>query len=194
MNKYSLILGLFFLQGCSQQPYFGKLEYLGKFPSNLSEVSGIDRDSNGNLWAIEDNGNKDILYQITPEGKAVKKLRIENAKNGDWEDLSISTTGTVYIGDFGNNANDRKDLRVYRIPKQELKKKSPKAETGSTLSNPWLLQSPADKRRLFFSLLASNTNVAAMQLLGCVHRDSGIEGGYFRVLKGTKKPAELDRS
>jgi len=128
MNKYSIILGLFFLQGCSQQPYFGKLEYLGKFPSNLSEVSGIDRDGIGNLWAIEDNGNKDILYQITPEGKPVKKLRIENAKNRDWEDLSISSTGTVYIGDFGNNANDRKDLRVYRIPRQELKKKSPKAE------------------------------------------------------------------
>lgn len=128
MNKYSLILGLVFLQGCSQQPYFGKLEFLGTFPSNLSEVSGLDQDGSGNLWAIEDNGNKDVLYQIDMEGQPIKKLRIENAKNRDWEDLAISKQGTVYIGDFGNNANQRKDLLVYRIPKDELKKKTPKAE------------------------------------------------------------------
>ncbi len=128
MNKWAFYTGLLLMmQSCAQQAYFGKLEYLGRFPSQLSEISGIDMDKEGKLWAIEDNGNKDVLYQLDLKGNPVKKLKIENAKNGDWEDLTISREGTVYIGDFGNNHNDRKDLVIYRIPKEQLDKKTPKA-------------------------------------------------------------------
>ena len=110
MNKWFFFTGLFLImQACAQQPYFGKLDFVGRFPSQLSEVSGIDIDELGRLWAIEDNGNKDVLYQLDLKGNPVKKLKIENAKNGDWEDLAISQNGTVYIGDFGNNKNNRKD-------------------------------------------------------------------------------------
>jgi hypothetical protein len=116
-----------FLQACSQEPYFGKLDYLGQFPAKLSEVSGIDKDKNGNLWVIEDNGNKDRIYQVDQTARIIKELKIEGSKNEDWEDLTIAKNGNVYIGDFGNNNNARKDLVIYRIPKDELKKKTPKA-------------------------------------------------------------------
>ena len=128
MSRHCFLLLFVFLQACSQQPYFGKLDFLGKFPSNLSEVSGIDKDVNGNLWVIEDNGNKDVLYQINLNAQVTKKLRIENAKNEDWEDLAIAKDGTVVIGDFGNNRNERENLVIYRIPRSELDKKTPKAE------------------------------------------------------------------
>ncbi|MEM1258968.1 MAG: hypothetical protein AAGC45_01995 [Bacteroidota bacterium] len=129
MNKWIFFAGfLLIMQACAQQPYFGKLDHLGRFPLQLSEVSGIDTDKTGKLWAIEDNGNKDVLYQLDFNANPVKKLKIENAKNGDWEDLTISQDGTIYIGDFGNNDNRRKDLVIYRIPQKQLDKKTPKAE------------------------------------------------------------------
>ena len=149
MSKYSLLFMFIFLQACAQQAYFGKLDFLGRFPSNLSEVSGIDEDKNGNLWVIEDNGNKDVLYQINLKGQPTKKLRIDNAKNHDWEDLAISQDGTFYIGDFGNNSNTRKDLVIYKIPQDQLTKKSPKAEKIK-FSYPEQKKFPPKKSELLF--------------------------------------------
>lgn len=150
MNKWSFLLGFTaVLQGCSQQPYFGKLDYLGRFPSNLSEISGIDIDRTKGLWAIEDNGNKDVLYQIDFEGNPIKKLKIEDAKNEDWEDLTIAQDGTIFIGDFGNNNNNRKDLVIYRISKGQLDKKTPKAEKIK-FSYPQQKDFPPKKRDLLF--------------------------------------------
>ncbi|MGD1945801.1 MAG: hypothetical protein ACFB0A_05980 [Croceivirga sp.] len=129
MNRYSFLLGfVVMLQACSQQPYFGKLDYLGSLPSNLSEISGIDVDYKEHLWGIEDNGNKDVLYQLNLKGNLIKKLKIENAKNTDWEDLTIAQNGTLYIGDFGNNDNNRDNLIIYSISKNQLTKKTPKAK------------------------------------------------------------------
>ncbi len=150
MNRFSLFfLMVMVIQGCAQPPWYGNLEFLGRFPSNLSEVSGIDRDNNGNLWVIEDNGNKDKLYQIDKNARLVKGLRIDNAKNEDWEDLSIANDGTVYIGDFGNNSNTRKDLVIYKIPKAELGKKTPKAEKIK-FSYPQQTKFPPKKKNLLF--------------------------------------------
>lgn len=128
MNRYYLLLSFVFLQGCAQEGYFGKLNYLGRFPSNLSEVSGIEIDSAQQLWVIEDNGNKDVLYEIDSTAKPLRKLKIENAKNNDWEDLAISKNGTLYIGDFGNNSNSRKNLVIYKITQNQLNKKTPEAK------------------------------------------------------------------
>ena len=149
MNRFCVLLGFIFLQACAQQPYFGKLDYLGHFPSYLSEVSGIDVDPSGNLWVIEDNGNKDVLYQIDFNGNPIKKLKIEDAKNEDWEDLAIAQDGTVYIGDFGNNDNHRNDLVIYRIPKNQLSKKTPKAKKIK-FSYPEQKAFPPKKNELLF--------------------------------------------
>ncbi|MEN1784378.1 MAG: hypothetical protein AAGF77_04485 [Bacteroidota bacterium] len=123
-----LLASVLVFQACAQQPYYGDLTYLGTFPSKLSEVSGIDTDAQGRIWAIEDNGNKDRMYQVGKTAQIIKVLSIENAKNDDWEDLTISKEGTVYIGDFGNNDNDRKNLVIYKIDPEELLKKTPKAK------------------------------------------------------------------
>lgn len=149
MNRFCVLWGFIFLQACAQQPYYGKLDYLGHFPSNLSEVSGLDIDRSGNLWAIEDNGNKDVLYQVDFKGNPIKKLKIEDAKNKDWEDLAIAQDGTIFIGDFGNNHNDRKDLVIHRIPKEQMTKKTPKAEEIA-FSYPQQEDFPPKKKDLLF--------------------------------------------
>ena len=149
MNIKYLIIALIVLQSCAQKPWYGDLTFLGRFPNKLSEVSGLDKDGKGNLWVIEDNGNKDKLFQINEKAQIVKELKIENAKNADWEDLTIAKDGTVYIGDFGNNFNQRQDLVIYKIPKQQLKKKTPKAEKIK-FSYPEQKEFPPTKDGFFF--------------------------------------------
>jgi hypothetical protein len=49
----------------------------------------------------------------------IRTITISNATNVDWEDLATDSQKRIYIGDFGNNNNNRKDLVVYRIPDPE---------------------------------------------------------------------------
>lgn len=51
-----------------------------------------------------------------------KTIRITNAENYDWEDLTSDEQGNLYIGDFGNNDNDRQNLAIYKINAADLVK------------------------------------------------------------------------
>jgi len=127
MSRLALILILVFAQGCAQKTYYGQLNHLGDFPSNLREVSGISV-RQGDIWVIEDGGNKDKIYTLDKKGNVTKSLKIDHAKNEDWEDLAMDKEGNLFIGDFGNNGNSRKNLTIYRVSASELKKKEPNAE------------------------------------------------------------------
>ncbi len=94
------------------------LNYTNKLLSitpSLSEISGIEYDKNGNLWAINDSGNSTEIHQIDSLGNINRSINITNAKNIDWEDLTQDDFGHFFIGDFGNNNNKRRDLTVYKI-------------------------------------------------------------------------------
>ncbi|MEM9001043.1 MAG: hypothetical protein AAGB24_12335 [Bacteroidota bacterium] len=115
MNKYCTALCAVFLLSCTQQYYYGDLTFLGKLPHKLNEVSGIVTLNDSIAWVIEDNGNKDHLYAINLQGKLVKDLNVKSAKNNDWEDLAKDGNGNLFIGDFGNNYNHRKNLAIYKV-------------------------------------------------------------------------------
>lgn len=83
--------------------------------SNLGEISGIEFDKDGNLWAINDSGNSTEIHQIDSTGHIYRSVEITNAKNIDWEDLTQDDFGHFFIGDFGNNSNKRRDLTIYKI-------------------------------------------------------------------------------
>lgn len=93
-----------------------------KLPKSITESSGLATYDANHVWTIEDSGNGDELYKIDFDGKIVKKLEVKNAKNHDWEDLTTDSNGNLYIGDFGNNKNKRKDLVIYKLPNPELEK------------------------------------------------------------------------
>ena len=69
---------------------------------------------------VNDSGNKPLLFGIGGDGKISKTIKID-AKNRDWEDLTMDTEGNLYIGNFGNNNNDSKKLSVLKIPAEVLK-------------------------------------------------------------------------
>lgn len=86
-----------------------------KLPQSLVEVSGLTRTPDGGLWALADGGNVAALYRLNPSNGHIEQTIPLPLENIDWEDLTTDpATGCLWIGDFGNNRNDRKDLRIYR--------------------------------------------------------------------------------
>jgi len=91
------------------------------------EISGITQLPNSSsLYAINDSGNSNGVFQLNTQGEIEKEIRIPTTKNIDWEDLAYDQNGNMYIGDFGNNRNDRKDLVIYKI--SDIKKEHPISE------------------------------------------------------------------
>lgn len=114
-----VLLYLYFLLifGCND---YGALTYVTKLPKKLKENSGIVTLSGDLCWFINDSGNKDHIYGVDFNGNLIRDINIKNAKNHDWEDLTKDAEGNIYIADIGNNANNRKDLVIYKITNPEL--------------------------------------------------------------------------
>ena len=110
---------IFLVQSCANH---GKLTLIKKLPSKLKENSGMVSFSESSAWFIEDNGNSDNIYKTDFKGNIIQQFDIKNAKNIDWEDLTKDREGNLYIGDFGNNANTRKNLAILKLPNPEIEK------------------------------------------------------------------------
>ncbi len=95
-------------------------ETLAKLPDKLRESSGLVFENDNSFWTINDGGNGPYLYNIDSSGKINRKVELKDHKNYDWEALHLSDDGYLYIGDFGNNANKRKHLKILRIKFSKL--------------------------------------------------------------------------
>lgn len=105
-----------------QTAKYGESYFTKKFklPNTIKENSGLIKIDN-RLWTVNDSGGKAALYQIDERnGRIIKSVSITNARNKDWEDIAYDDN-YVYIGDFGNNSGNRKDLKVYKIPRAGLR-------------------------------------------------------------------------
>lgn len=92
-----------------------------ELPKKLKEVSGITFDvEEQTLWALADSGNPNKIYGLDKNGSIAKTCEITNATNTDWEDITQDKEGNIYIGDFGNNDNERKDLVIYKVDHSSL--------------------------------------------------------------------------
>jgi hypothetical protein len=114
MKKYLLLLLWGTIISCASN--YGQLTYVTKLPHKLTENSGMVPAKDSTVWFVMDRGNPDKIYQVNYKGDLVKELKVKNAKNNDWEDMARDENGNVFIGDFGNNSNDRKNLAIYKIP------------------------------------------------------------------------------
>ena len=84
----------------------------------LNENSGIVF-FDDHIWAINDGGNSNTIYQLDTLGTIIREISISNAQNVDWEALSQNDQ-SLFIGDFGNNSGSRQDLSIYVIDKAEI--------------------------------------------------------------------------
>ncbi|PXW16312.1 hypothetical protein C8D70_104251 [Chryseobacterium sp. CBTAP 102] len=117
MKKLLLIITLFVGQSAfSQQADFLKIKkYRVHYLDNkIEETSGLNI-LNGKLYTFNDSGNAAELFEIDKKNGEIIRTLKTNLINTDWEALA-NDGENFYIGDFGNNAGTRRDLRIYKVP------------------------------------------------------------------------------
>ena len=153
--KRTLLFGLFLLllapamaqeEGTAEfSPLFlPKLK--AELPEEVNETSGLFF-HNGRLWTHNDSGGKPILYALdTTTFEVVQKVTLSNAKNKDWED--VCTDGkTVFVGDFGNNNGNRKNLRIFTFPLSAIPDEGDASVTVDSIRFSFGDQTNFEKRR-----------------------------------------------
>ena len=109
--------GIIFLFSCFSLLSFSQKSII--LSDELKEISGIQYLNDTLLVAHNDGGNVPIIYFLNPNsGKIIKRVVLKNTKNVDWEDMAMNGN-YLYIGDFGNNNNKRKNLTIYRFSWKE---------------------------------------------------------------------------
>ncbi len=93
--------------------------YISKLDSTVIENSGLLlwKDQ---FWTFNDSGGKNELYGLDKKtGVVTITIQLANVNNVDWEDIA-QDKNHIYIAETGNNAGMRKDLKIYRIKKEDI--------------------------------------------------------------------------
>lgn len=75
------------------------------------------------LWTLNDGGSKPRLYAINLTGAHRGRIKLEEARNRDWEDIaSFKLDGEPYllVADVGDNDNRRKKVSFYVVAEPDL--------------------------------------------------------------------------
>jgi hypothetical protein len=134
MRRFAVIgsmLLLFGLGGCAQRPVSppaqlpaprfttavaGRLQTAG-----LVEASGLaaSRRLPGVLWALNDSGNRPVLYALDAAGAELGQVALAGVENVDWEDLAaFSWRGEPWllVADVGDNCGRRSHVVLHALP------------------------------------------------------------------------------
>ncbi len=110
---FSLLIGLNVLQA-----QIGTVTEKYQLDTAIDESSGL-LFFNHRLITFNDSGGASRLYEMDSiSNHIIRSVEITNATNVDWEALAQDDL-YIYIGDFGNNLGNRRDLKVYRIAKAD---------------------------------------------------------------------------
>lgn len=133
MRKMVAGLGLvlLFLSGCvraplpaavldSSAPRFVAAEGSHLQTAELVETSGLaaSRRSADLLWALNDSGNRPVLYALAADGRALGQVTLAGVDNGDWEDLAAFTwrgEPWLLVADVGDNRGRRPQVVLHAL-------------------------------------------------------------------------------
>jgi hypothetical protein len=125
MKNLTVYLLFMYMIACSQTPALDhhyipfQLEKVATLPPELKETSGLAL-FQSYLISHNDQHNEAALYLIdTTLVHTARKIRVIDAPNQDWEDLSMDKTH-LYIADIGNNKGQRTTFQIYAIPLQAI--------------------------------------------------------------------------
>lgn len=116
-----------------------------KLPKEVNEQSGMIW-YNNLIWIINDSDCPASIFAYNKKGELKSEVKILNAKNHDWESLA-EDEGYFYIGDFGNNFGNRKNLNVLKLAKSAIKNGSMQSVKTEMISFEWSDQKIFMKRK-----------------------------------------------
>ncbi|TPG72317.1 hypothetical protein EAH73_03545 [Hymenobacter nivis] len=91
------------------------LRQVGSLKGVVPESSGLcPADQPGTYFSFGDEGNDATLYRLSATGQLRGTLSL-GTTNSDWESLSRDDRGNYFVGDCGNNENDRRNLVIHRF-------------------------------------------------------------------------------
>ncbi|MCO6511296.1 MAG: hypothetical protein J5I65_10950 [Aridibacter famidurans] len=101
---------------------FAEPEVVARIDSALiDESSGLtaSRCKPEVFWTHNDSGGGPYVYAFDLKGALLGIWKVEGAKNRDWEDIATAKEADgkcyLYIGDIGDNEQDRDSVIIYRI-------------------------------------------------------------------------------
>ena len=103
---------------------------------NLSEISGlaVSRKNPGVVWLHNDSKNAAVIYAVNFKSqKILGKIILDGVTQVDWEDIALGPCGSaecIFIGDIGDNQEERGKIQVYQIQEPDL---DPNSEFDSIL-------------------------------------------------------------
>jgi len=155
----------------------------GTLPSVLRESSGLAYTGGSSFWTHNDGYGDENLYKISNTGSLSRTVEVLGAVNHDWEDLAQDANRNyMYIGDFGNNACDRTDLKIYRIT-------HPSSVSGSTVTAEAIFFTYPDQT-LFPSLWMNFDVEAFFHFAGKLYLFTKADGGAIGYTKMYSVPDE----
>ncbi|MFZ1256377.1 MAG: T9SS type A sorting domain-containing protein [Saprospiraceae bacterium] len=112
--KFKIISIVFVLFSYQAQTQTSSWKQICVLDQTMSHSSGLLTLNHGEtFWTQVDNGSPAEIFEFDKNGIILRTLKIENVSKMDWEDITHDGKGTIFIGDFGNNNNNRKDLKIY---------------------------------------------------------------------------------
>ncbi|WP_167442954.1 hypothetical protein [Chryseobacterium piscium] len=148
-------------------------------PKKLKEVSGIALSQDQKtIWAIEDAGNKNVVYGLNRQGELVNDVLVENVENNDWEDITKDVAGNIYIGDFGNNENDRQNLSILKLDLKNDSQKSTKVIQTTKFHYEGQTEFPPKKSNLLYDCEAFVEKDGSFYLF-TKNRSKGFDGTFL---------------
>jgi len=89
----------------------------------IDESSGLaaSRRNPGLLWTHNDSGDEPFVYCLDLKGASCGVWRVTGAEAWDWEDMAAGPGPRagepyLYLGDIGDNLDQRTEIIVYRVP------------------------------------------------------------------------------
>lgn len=148
-------------------------------PKKLKEVSGIALSQDQKtIWAIEDAGNKNVVYGLNRQGELVNDVLVENTQNNDWEDITKDAAGNIYIGDFGNNENDRQNLSILKLDLKSDSQRSTKVIQTTKFHYEGQTEFPPKKSNLLYDCEAFVEKDGSFYLF-TKNRSKGFDGTFL---------------
>ena len=118
--------------------------------SAIGESSGVaaSRRNPGLVWTHNDSGDEPFVFCLDPQARSCGAWRVAGAEAFDWEDMAAGPGPRagepyLYLGDIGDNLDQRQEIVVYRIPEPVAGGGGPVPTTASPA-----MTAPAEALRL----------------------------------------------